>query len=765
MKKRIEEKLLFWKNQYFSPDMPIKKRLFNVIIIGGMCAGVLSTVVSIVMQFSIIATVETAVLFLIMLCLFRCANKYDQFEIVALLLCACVNSVLFPMLYFSNGGMQSGMPLWLVLGVVFNFMLLEGKRFYIALFSGFLAILVCAVLSYYIPEMVIPMDSEADIYFDILQSYVIVSLIIGVLIRFQLKVYKEKSTQFERQAQQLAEQAKILEEQTIQLEAAIEEAEEANRAKRKFLANMSHEIRTPLNVVLGMNEMIRRESTEPSVQQYAHKIEASGNILLSLINDVLDFSKIEAGNMEIIPVQYQLSSVISDVVMLVTERMRGKDLKLELHIDETLPCVLFGDAIRVRQIMLNLLSNAVKYTEKGKIVFTVAGEKEGQERFQMHVSVRDTGIGIRPEDISKLTNAFQRLDEQRNFNVEGTGLGLSITQTFLQMMGSCLQVESVYGEGSNFSFCLEQRIIDERPIGKINLYELHGPSEDTAVSYTAPEAEILVVDDNRMNLDVFRALLKKTMVRVMTAASGKECLELVKQHEFHIIFLDHMMPEMDGIETLKRLKMQAENCSKDAPVIVLTANAVAGAREEYITEGFADYLSKPVQGRTLEEMLRHYLPQELVHDGGTQDAQAKKSGTGTDGGEEPEDLQEAEKFPGEKLLRAYHIQPERALPYFAGDVDMYLEILAEFGTGLPERMVKLEASVSNSQTYAVLVHALKSNAKNIGAETLGVMAYEHEKAAKGGMQDYIMRGFAEMKEEMLVVERGIKKFMREYRRA
>lgn len=777
MQDRIMKKLQFWKRKYFSEEMPIKQRLFNVITIGGILAGTISTLIGIILQFSILTVIETAAVFMILLLVLYRANKHNKFESAALMVCVWVNLILFPLIYFSNGGMHSGMPMWFVLGVVFDFMLLDGKRFCFALFSGFVAVVSCAVVSYYNPDFVIHME-EKDIYIDILQSFLIVSVIIGILIRFQLNLYREKSEELERQTEKLAAQAKQLEDQTVQLEIAIEQAEAANQAKRDFLANMSHEIRTPLNVVLGMNEMIRRESTEPVVQKYAHKIEASGNILLSLINDVLDFSKIEAGNMQLVPVQYQLSSVISDIVLLVTERMRGKDLKLELRIDEKLPCVLYGDEVRIKQIMLNLLNNAVKYTEKGKIVFTVSGKKNEEGKFMMYVSVKDTGIGIREEDIHKLAHAFQRVDEQRNVNVEGTGLGLSITQNFLVMMGSVLEVESEYGKGSNFFFSVEQPIVDERPVGKINPYELHSEAAAAAVTYTAPEAEVLVVDDNRMNLDVFRALLKKTRVRVMTASSGKECLRLVKRQEFDIIFLDHMMPEMDGVETLRQLKETEDNLSKNAPVIALTANAVVGAKEEYIAEGFTDYLSKPVQGSTLEKMVRDYLPGRLVHEEGNENivnttaaGDLKTEDTGTDSAacqptaEEEccEDIAQ-EKFPGEKLLCAHHIRAARALPYFGDDVEMYLEILEEFGAGMPERVVKLEAAAWDCESYAVLVHALKSNAKNVGAETLGVMAFEHEKAAKSGMREYILQGFAELKEEMEIVNRGIRRFLKEYQK-
>lgn len=385
-------------------------------------------------------------------------------------------------------------------------------------------------------------------------------------------------------------------------------AENANRAKSDFLANMSHEIRTPINSVLGMNEMVLREAKEGKIREYAKNIEYASKSLLSLINDILDFSKIESGKMEIVEADYELCAFLMNIVNMAQVKADTKKLAFYTEVDAALPTVLYGDEVRVRQVIENILSNAIKYTREGSVTLTVRPAREGAD-FALEVSVRDTGIGIRKENVDKLFEDFERLDLRKNRNVEGTGLGLAITKRLTEQMHGKIRVESVYGEGSCFTVTVPQSVKDANPIGDFKeTYRKHvAKSVAEKESFTAPDAKVLVVDDNTMNLLVAKKLLERTKVQVTTCQSGAECLELIQKEHFDVILLDHMMPEMDGIETLARAKELAENLCRDTPVIALTANAIQGAREEYICAGFHDYLSKPIEPKLLEEMLKRYL--------------------------------------------------------------------------------------------------------------------------------------------------------------
>lgn len=396
-----------------------------------------------------------------------------------------------------------------------------------------------------------------------------------------------------------------------QLEEQKRIADDANKAKSTFLANMSHEIRTPINAVLGMDEMIMRESREKNILSYAHDIRTAGRTLLSLINDILDFSKIEEGRMEILPTQYELSSLIGDVSNMIRERARKKGLSFEIDVDSNIPYVLYGDDIRIRQIALNLLTNAVKYTEEGFVRLELGYEKCSDDEIDLKISISDSGIGMKESDMDSLFSPFERIEEDRNRNVEGTGLGMSIVRQLLALMDSSLKVESEYGKGSSFSFSIRQKVVKWSPVGDyLSRYE----SEISSIAeyhelFHASDASILVVDDTEVNLDVIRNLLKKTLIDVDNATSGREALVFVKRKKYDIVFIDHMMPELDGIETLKLIKEEIP----DLPVcIALTANAVSGAREMYLNAGFADYLSKPVDGKHLEELIRSYLPKEKI---------------------------------------------------------------------------------------------------------------------------------------------------------
>lgn len=527
---------------------------------------------------------------------------------------------------------------------------------------------------------------------------------------------------------ELSATKKVAEKAKEEAEKAKEIAQQANRAKSDFLANMSHEIRTPINAVLGMDEMILRESNNPQIREYASDIKQAGSMLLSLINDILDFSKIESGKMDIIPVDYDLGILLGDTIDMIRSRAEEKKLQLELNIESNTPVHLHGDEVRLRQIITNILTNAVKYTPEGKVTLTVSGKKVSEEAVQLYISVKDTGIGIKEEDMGRLFDSFQRVDESRNRNIEGTGLGLSITMRLLNLMGSRLEVKSTYGEGSDFYFYLEQKQLDDEVIGDdvLKYYENEkGKNSISTEQFYAPDAKILVVDDNEMNIKVFLGLLKNHGMQIDTAMSGKECLALIEKNAYHIIFMDHQMPEMDGVETLRRIRELKTNRSKDAVIIILTANAVSGAREMFLQEGFRDYLSKPIIAVQLEKMIQKYLPEELLLKNDL----------------EKNDLGKKEEISAESVAESVDdvgtVQSENSLvdwkmgkAFCMDDEEFYREMLQTF-LDSPSAMELIRFyEESDFENYRIKVHAMKSNLANIGAMTASDMAKQLELALK-----------------------------------
>ena len=513
------------------------------------------------------------------------------------------------------------------------------------------------------------------------------------------------------------EKARDVEKAKEEAEKAKEIAQQANRAKSDFLANMSHEIRTPINAVLGIDEMILRESTDSKILEYASDIKQAGSMLLSLINDILDFSKIESGKMDIIPVDYDLGILLSDTIDMIRSRAEEKKLQLELNIESNTPVHLHGDEVRLRQIITNILTNAVKYTPEGIITLTVSGKKVSEKAVQLYVSVKDTGIGIKEEDIGRLYDSFQRVDESRNRNIEGTGLGLSITMRLLNLMGSRLEVESAYGEGSDFYFYLEQEQLDDEILGEdIQKYceKVRGEISVSTEQFYAPDAKILVVDDNEMNLKVFLGLLKNHGMQIDTAMSGKECLARIEQNAYHMIFMDHLMPEMDGVETLRQIRELKTNRSKDAVIIILTANAVSGAREMFLEEGFADYLSKPIIAVNLEKMIQKYLPEELLTNN---DLEQKNKIPATSD-------EAARSAPSENGLVSW----EKGKAFFMGDEELYREMLQAFLESSSAMELRQYYEESDFDNYRIKIHAMKANLANIGAMSVSDKAKQLELA-------------------------------------
>lgn len=542
-------------------------------------------------------------------------------------------------------------------------------------------------------------------------------------------------------------------------------AERSNEAKSEFLANMSHEIRTPINAILGMNEIVLRESIETesvlprdretiravfgNIRTYAGNIDSAGKNLLSIINDILDFSKIEAGKLKIVNAEYQLSSVLNDVSNIIVFKAGSKDLEFNVEIKENLPDNLIGDEVRVRQIITNLLNNSVKYTDFGSIKLAVSCDHEGEflqgETISLVIAVSDTGIGIRPEDIGNLFKKFERMDLKRNITVEGTGLGLAITHSLVESMGGTIDVKSEYGKGSTFTIVIPQQVVSAEPVGdfRVKFEKSIQMSKIKSGMFTAPDARILIVDDTRMNIEVAVGLLSHTKIKIDSVMGGREALELTDSEKYDVILLDQRMPEMDGTETLQKIREQKTAVNLDTPIICLTADAVSGAREKYMSEGFTDYLTKPVDGISLEKILIKYLPEEKVHlkeEGISEDISATDRDE-NESGEQTDALFDRLKEKG--------IDISTGLSYCQGQEELYRSILVDYADTAGEKISDMQKfyEAEDWKNYGILVHAVKSTSKMIGAMELSEMAKQLEGAANDGDTDAIRAGHAGMIEE------------------
>ena len=502
------------------------------------------------------------------------------------------NACFFPMLFINSGGTQSGMPVWFVLGLVYIFLLFEGRDFVIAMTLSFLSFLGTYLLCYCRPDLV-PASTRFYSFSDSFIALVCVSLFIGILLKVQSKTYE-----LERQA----------------AEAQKREVERIARSKDTFFANMSHEIRTPINTIIGLNEMILREDISDEIAENAINIQNASKMLLTTINDILDLSKLESGKMDIVPTQYEFSSLLSDLVNLIWIRAHQKNLEFKVDIDPDIPSMLYGDEVRIKQVVTNMLTNAVKYTDSGSVTLTAKGERVAADQILLRISVEDTGMGIRKESLDDLFHSFKRVDESDNRNIEGTGLGLTISKHLMEMMGGKITVDSVYHKGSVFTVELQQRIVNVRPIGVIDFAVQKQLNRRSAYrqSFIAPDARILVVDDNSMNLMVVVKLLRDTKVKVDTADSGKAALQRTAENTYHVILMDHMMPDMDGAATLHAIRSQTKGFCQKTPVIALTANVMSDAEQVYQNMGFDGYLAKPISVPLLEAGLLKFLPPALI---------------------------------------------------------------------------------------------------------------------------------------------------------
>lgn len=577
-----------WFEFIFDHRISLRERMFRVVT--GICMLALVFVFSLGRNLTnmLLLAVSLVIMALVVKASIKkeCINTGATFITIMLL-------VLFPVSFFSAGGFYSGMPEWFVLCFVYIGITLEGKRKAGFFLVFILEILTCYYLAFYYPQMVAE-NSQRSSFFDSAASVILIGVLTSVMLMFLNRLYEEEN--------KLSQQQK-------------KEIEELNKAENHFFASMSHEIRTPINTIIGLNEIILRGDIPQDVAENARNIQGASKILLTLINDILDLSKIKSGKMEIVNVSYETGALFSEIVNMIWVKAKEKGLEFRLHVDSSIPSMLCGDEVRIKQVLINLLNNALKYTSEGSITLSVRCERLGLNRVRVWYTVKDTGQGVKKENIPYIFNAFKWVDQEKNRHIEGTGLGLSIVQQLVELMGGEINVNSVYTKGSTFIVMLEQDIVDDKELGTFTLASRTGIREGKQYrqSFEAPEAHILVVDDNDMNLMVVRKLLSETRIQLDTALSGIECLRMTQEQHYDVILMDHLMPEMDGIQCLHRLRTQPGGLCQDTPVIALTANAGSDNQLLYRKEGFSGYLAKPVSGALLEAAVLSVLPKELVN--------------------------------------------------------------------------------------------------------------------------------------------------------
>ena len=587
--KKLYAKLL---ETIFGREYELQERIFRMIIIVGGTLALAGIVECMFLMDIKVIVIPLLILLAVLGVELVITFKFRRIDIAAVIVGFLIILVVFPEMFFLSGGLEGGASLWFALGIFYVFLMFSGKKLAFFLVLSLIVDVATYGYCYHHPEAITPMDSTAAAYLDSLFAVLAVGLAGGAILKVQMKLFKIESSVARKQQKEL---------------------EEMSASKNSFFASMSHEIRTPINTMIGLNEMILRESEEKQTKEYAQSIQSASKMLLNLVNDILDLSQLEMKKMEIIPLEYKTVDLFGDLIDMIQVRLKEKKLEFLVDIDENLPSVLWGDMKRVSQVILNILTNAAKYTENGSVTLAARVETQEENEIVLRISVEDTGIGIRKEDLEHIFDSFQRADARKNLKVEGSGLGLAITRQLIDMMNGAISVDSIHTRGSNFTILLPQKIVDETPIGDVKFLS-RGRERTTEYhqSFEAPEARVLIVDDNAMNSMVESKLLEATKVQVDIAASGTQCLEMTKRKYYHVILMDYMMPEMNGSETLKELRRQENGLCRDSAVVVLSASSAAETGKSYADEGFDGYLEKPIQGAAMEAELLKFIPEDII---------------------------------------------------------------------------------------------------------------------------------------------------------
>ena len=714
MFKALKQSIVNFYIKESAPDI----RLFKLLGTGGIIVSIMGAIQDIFTSSDLTGSLINMLAALASICLMWYVHSTGKYLIGYLLTTVSVFMFLFAWLFLETGGMNGSIPYFFAFGMVFTLLMYKGALRYIMTTVQTLFYVAVCWFSYKYPQFVVPFENEEKQFYDQMAGLLFSAIGIGLIFLMYLWEY--------------GKQQKL--------------AEESSKAKSVLLANISHEIRTPINMLLGMNEMIMRESENTQINEYAQNVANAGQQLMFMVNQFLDLSRIDMGKETLFEEDFNVLKTVESLGAFFAKEADKKGVEFVLDIDGKVPEYVYGDNRKLSQILSNLISNAVKYTQNGTIVLSVvpvetkdaAKDGETEKYHTIRFEVSDTGAGISEEDQKRIFESFERADIIRNRSIEGTGLGLAISNKLANLMGSEIKVKSQYGIGSVFWFDLKLKAGEETT-----------DRASSGEAFIAPEAKVLIVDDNNMNLQVGKSLLKRTLMSVDTASSAKECYEKYAKTDYDLVFMDYMMPEIDGIEAMHHLKESDKAKNRHVPIIVLTADASSDKKEMFLSEGFDDYLLKPVDSRLMESILMRHLPAKLITPVGS---------------DEQTELPPELKKEFSALLKDYDVSFELALKHLSGDVVQLARVSEFFVQNIGRSLSAAQEYVKTGdyENASILFHSIKGNAGNVGAEDLYYSARRLEKRAKDFDSEYVNAAIPLFVMKSKRVEEGLKKFREKF---